>query len=168
MGAAAAASREAKLAAENKDLVEKLAATHQKLKQLRARSQQRESVQQAQVRNERSNSCGRDYQVSKLISLCWCMCIVTMQVCQLRGQVESLSRCASRAGSVISFDAPGEFDRPCLTGRTVASRNPHRFQQDYGSIIRSIKQPHKHSTARLWLLEAICCCPASPVTLFLH
>lgn len=60
-GAAAAASREAKLAAENKDLVEKLAATHQKLKKLRARSQQREAVQQAQVREERSSSSwGRD------------------------------------------------------------------------------------------------------------
>jgi hypothetical protein len=50
VGAAAAANREAKLAAENKDLVEKLAATHQKLKQLRAKSHQREAVQQAQVR----------------------------------------------------------------------------------------------------------------------
>jgi hypothetical protein len=30
--------------------VEKLAATHQKLKQLKARGQQREAVQQAQVR----------------------------------------------------------------------------------------------------------------------
>lgn len=48
--AAAAANREAKLAAENRDLVEKLAATHQKLKQIRAKSQQREAVQQAQVR----------------------------------------------------------------------------------------------------------------------
>ena len=48
--AAATARQEAKLAAENRDLVGKLAATHQKLKQLRARSQQREAVQQAQVR----------------------------------------------------------------------------------------------------------------------
>jgi uncharacterized iron-regulated protein len=48
-GACAAANREAKLAAENKDLVDKLTATHQKLKQLRAKSQQREAVQQAQV-----------------------------------------------------------------------------------------------------------------------
>jgi hypothetical protein len=50
VGAAAGAKREAKLAAENTDLVEKLAATHQKLRQLRAKGQQREAVQQAQVR----------------------------------------------------------------------------------------------------------------------
>lgn len=50
VAAAEAAGREAKLAAENRDLVERLAATHQKLKQLRAKSQQREAVQQAQVR----------------------------------------------------------------------------------------------------------------------
>lgn len=60
VGAAAAANREAKLAAENKDLVEKLAATHQKLKQIRAKSQQREAVQQAQVSAlDRPRSCLR-------------------------------------------------------------------------------------------------------------
>jgi len=46
---AAAASREAMLAAENRDLVARLAATHQKLKLLRSRSEQREAVQKAQV-----------------------------------------------------------------------------------------------------------------------
>jgi hypothetical protein len=44
-----AASREARLAAENKDLVDKLAGTHQKLQQLRAKGQQRDAIQQAQV-----------------------------------------------------------------------------------------------------------------------
>jgi len=39
------------LAAENKELVDKLALTQQKLKQLRAKGQQREAVQQAQVRH---------------------------------------------------------------------------------------------------------------------
>jgi hypothetical protein len=46
---AQAARIEAGLATENKQLVEQLAATHHKLKQLRAKGQQREAVQQAQV-----------------------------------------------------------------------------------------------------------------------
>lgn len=90
-GAAAAASREAKLAAENKDLVEKLAATHQKLKQLRARSQQRESVQQAQVRKERSSSCGRDWQVSKDQPLLLCVHCAHAGVPAARAGRESLT-----------------------------------------------------------------------------
>jgi hypothetical protein len=46
---AAAAGREAMLAAENRDLVVRLTATHRKLKLLRSRSQQREALQDAKV-----------------------------------------------------------------------------------------------------------------------
>lgn len=49
-GAAAAAGREAMLAAENRDLVMRLTATHRKLKLLRSRGQQREALQDAKVR----------------------------------------------------------------------------------------------------------------------
>jgi hypothetical protein len=48
-GIAAAAGREAILAAENRDLVVRLTATHRKLKLLRSRSQQREALQDAKV-----------------------------------------------------------------------------------------------------------------------
>lgn len=49
LSASTAAGREAALAAENKDLVVRLSATHRKLKLLRSKGQQREAMQEAQV-----------------------------------------------------------------------------------------------------------------------
>jgi hypothetical protein len=49
---AAAARREAGLATENRDLLERLASTQHQLRQLRACSQQRDAVQQGQVGGE--------------------------------------------------------------------------------------------------------------------
>lgn len=67
-----------------------------------------------------------------------------MQVCQLRGQVESLSRCNSRAGSVLSCELTGA-EPECLTTSAAAARMRLRVHIIFVSTYDNLVVAHSRS-----------------------
>lgn len=107
------------LAAENRDLVVRLTATHRKLKLQRARSQQREALQDAKVRVHLFCCCGNlllllvVLQLVLLLVACACSqltlpWLLCLQICQLKKHVESLSKANSCTVSPLVSRSLGE------------------------------------------------------------